>query len=203
MDHQNEHYSEIVIRSTEDVWDAMFNYEIDDVFGDVLNYFLRESNQKNREEFKTLCQSIDEEHLNDILNYFLNHYDEEKLLMFFESLDIDQQAYFIKRLVHNVCDEGDFAYEKEIIKFRKSLCHWKAGSPDTIEDAISDASQNNFSNLVQFFRKHSDQTLKFIGALQHKIPQRSKEIIGGTVLELFSYLPTHSDELDDMEALAA
>lgn len=203
MDHFNEHYSKVVIRDINDVWSAMFNYEIEAVFGEVLDYFMKESHQKGREDFKILCHTLDKYHLNEILTYFLKHYDQEKMLMFFESIDMEQQAHFLIHLVHNVCDEGDFAYEKNIIQFRKALCHWRAKSPGTVDDALKEADQNAFQNLIQFFRKHSDQTLKFIGKLHHKNPQRAKEIIGGIILELFSYLPTQSEDPDDTEILIA
>ena len=203
MNQYNEKHSEIVIRNAEDVWNAMFNYELDDVFGDVLDYFLRETSLKNREAFVNLCQALDQDHLDDILGYFLNHYNIVKLLMLFEGLDVDQQAYFMGKLVHNVCDDNKYAQEKSIIQFRKMICSWRLGAPDDVKSAIHEAEQNVFSNLIQFFRKHPKKMTKFIDQLKTKQPERSDEILGGVLLELFSKLPVQMDSPDDFESLAA
>lgn len=193
MDYLNEHPDGVLIRGLDDVWTAMFSHELEDIFGDVLDYFFDHLNAKKREEFKTLCYTFDKEQVLAAIQYFLGHYHESKMLLFFESLTIDQQDYFLSQLIHQVCDENALAYEKNIIQFRKSLCHLRTDVPDDLEGALEEASYNAFPKLIQFCRKHPEQTLKFIGRLNDRLPHKAKEVLGGMVLELFSYLPKEKE----------
>ncbi len=225
MKNQNEQFGEVVIRDDDDVWSAVFNYEIEEVFGKVLDYFFRDhlereatrergglseripsymknENKNTLEEFHRLCHALDRDQLRGIFYYFLNHFNEKMLMLFFEALDISQKQFFVEQVLNEICGENSDVQEKEIIRFRRDICHWTSDTPLNLKNALTEAQKNNFANVIQFFRKQPEQMRRFIGQLQHENHDRAKEILGGIVLELFSYLPKETEEirLDDEES---
>lgn len=216
MEHYNEQLGEVVIRNSDDVWDAMFNYELEEVFGDVLDYFFAEQIQREKEyadprkdtayvkpsqkklmEFHQLCQALDRDQLRSVVNYFLNHFNEKLLILFFEALDVDQQRYFIDLLLSDISEQPESAAAQYRNKYQG-----KAKVPFGRSNAIDRARQNEFADVVEFLQKFPAEIIKFVGDVS-ALPD-ARQIMGGTVLEIFSYLPKKIEEAPkEPEAKAA
>lgn len=191
MFNTNTKISEVVIREPRDAWEVLFNYEINDVFGDILDFFLE---HRNPRDFEELCRALDKEQIKEIFDFFLDNFNEMKVIFFFEVLDVDQQEYFLHILIHNVAKSSRFADEKSVIRARQEFYSSKAVTPKDIKTAVKKAGENDFMSIARFLHENPNKTKQFIGELEKQHPERFKEIIGGFVLELMSHLP-HSSEI--------
>jgi hypothetical protein len=182
--------SEVVIRDLRDAWEVLFNYEIHDVFGDILNFFLQ---HRNPRDFEELCRALDKEQIREIFQYFLDNFDEQKVIFFFETLDIDQKEYFLNHLIFSVAEDPAFAQESSVIRARQELFSRKAVVPKDLKSAVKEAAAYKFTAVARFLHNNPGRMRQFIGELEKHHSDRFEEIIGGFALELMNYLPHKSE----------
>ena len=196
-----EHELEIVIKSADDVWAAMYEHGLKKSLGGILEYFMA---HKDPDDFMGFCHSLDDENLNEAIDYFLENFNQDKFVMFFNALIVNQQTTVLSQLLNDVCESKEVAQDKQIIRFRQHLCsfdNWKkqAKLPHDVQSAIKSAHDNSFDKVIHFLQENPLQIRKFVSQLAE---QDKDMVLNGLVLELMNKLPHKVENQDNDENIS-
>lgn len=191
----------ISIESADEAWSVMYEYGLKKSLGGILEYFMI---HRDSDDFEGFCHSLDGEHLKEALDYFLENFNQEKFLMFFESLTSEQQSVLLSLLLSDVCQSKskEVAYCSKIIQLRKRLSGWKneLRTPKNVQNAIKSAEDNSFENAIHFLWKNPQEIPTFVRQLSGK---ENAIILGGLTLELMNFLPYKTEVQDEEVSIAA
>lgn len=194
-----ENPTDLIIESADDACTAMYEHGLKKSLGGILEYFMA---HRDTDDFEGFCHYLnDEEDLNEALDYFLENFNQSKFVMFFNALNVNQQASLLSLLITDVCDSKEVAQDKQIIRFRQHLCsfdNWKKQTklPENVQSAIKSAQDNSFDKVIHFLQENPLQIRKFVSQLS----ELDKDmVLNGLVLELMNKLPYKVENQDNGE----
>jgi len=163
------------IHNEDDVWNALYIFGIKDSFGAILKYYRNETTdteekrkgakkrfrQIRTKDLENFFKSLDIDQQQEALTYFIGEKDKEGFILFYQSLNQSGRRAVIEKMLFEVFEiRPNEEIGEEIRKLRNRL--FKNHSPESLDEAINAALQDNPGKTVLFLKENMFQIPKFI-----------------------------------------